>query len=83
MTLTRLLPLALALASAGTLIACASALAIPMSTPMGAGPGHTMASADRMAAMDAQMKTMREMHTKMMNAKTAEERQALMAEHMK
>ncbi|MCR5882289.1 hypothetical protein LRS03_05205 [Rhizobacter sp. J219] len=29
------------------------------------------------------MKAMREMHDKMMNAKTPEERQALMAEHMK
>jgi hypothetical protein len=33
--------------------------------------------------MDAQMKTMREMHDKMMNAKTPEERKALMANHMK
>jgi hypothetical protein len=40
-------------------------------------------NADHMAAMDAQMKTMREMHDKMVNAKTPEERNALMAEHMK
>lgn len=33
--------------------------------------------------MDAQMKSMREMHDRMMAAKTPEERQALMAEHMK
>lgn len=33
--------------------------------------------------MDAQTKTMREMHDKMMNAKTPEERKALMADHMK
>lgn len=33
--------------------------------------------------MDVQMKSMREMHDKMMAAKTPEERQALMAEHMK
>jgi hypothetical protein len=80
MTLTRrLLPLALALASAGTLMACAT----PPPMTMGAGPGHAMASPDRMGAMDAQMKTMHEMHVKMMNAKTAPERQALMAEHMK
>jgi len=32
---------------------------------------------------DTQMKTMQEMHQKMMAAKTPEERQALMAEHMK
>jgi hypothetical protein len=36
-----------------------------------------------MAAMDSQMKTMREMHEKMMAAKTPEERKALMADHMK
>jgi len=36
-----------------------------------------------MAQMDTQMKAMREMHDKMMAAKTPEERNALMAEHMK
>ena len=36
-----------------------------------------------MAHMDTQMKAMREMHDKMMAAKTPEERNALMAEHMK
>ena len=41
------------------------------------------AAAERMAAMDSKMKAMREMHEKMMNAKTPEERSALMAEHMK
>ena len=40
-------------------------------------------NADRMAAMDKQMKNMQAMHEKMMSAKTPEERQALMAEHMK
>ncbi|UUZ73041.1 hypothetical protein LP415_06405 [Polaromonas sp. P1(28)-8] len=48
-----------------------------------AGPAAGPASADRMAAMDRQMKAMREMHEKMVNAKTPEERNALMAEHMK
>jgi hypothetical protein len=67
------------LAGAGTLMACAT----PPPMPMGAGPGHAMASPDRMAAMDAQMKTMHEMHLRMKNAKTPEERQALMAAHMK
>ncbi|MFN4264453.1 MAG: hypothetical protein ACK4F8_01755 [Aquabacterium sp.] len=33
--------------------------------------------------MDAKMKSMQEMHDKMMAAKTLEERQALMSEHMK
>ena len=42
--------------------------------------GGTPAS---MAAMQDQMKAMQEMHDKMMNAKTPEERQALMAAHMK
>ena len=36
-----------------------------------------------MAGMDSQMKRMRDMHDKMMNAKTPKERSALMAEHMK
>lgn len=40
-------------------------------------------SSVQMAKMDAQMKAMRDMHEKMMNAKTPEERNALMAEHMK
>ena len=39
--------------------------------------------ADKMAAMDQQMKAMRAMHDKMTAAKTPEQRQALMAEHMK
>ncbi|EKD96969.1 MAG: hypothetical protein ACD_23C01161G0001 [uncultured bacterium] len=43
----------------------------------------TPASAGMMTAMDAKMKAMGEMHQKMMNAKTPEERKALMAEHMK
>lgn len=38
---------------------------------------------ESMAAMDSKMKIMREMHEKMMAAKTPEERQALMSEHMK
>ncbi len=69
----RFIPLAVALASASTLIACTTAPAMPM----GAAPANSMAT------MDAQMKTMHDMHTKMMNAKTPEERQALMADHMK
>ena len=75
----RFIPLAVALASASTLIACTTTPAMPM----GAAPANSMASPERMAAMDAQMKTMHDMHTKMMNAKTPDERQALMADHMK
>jgi len=44
-------------------------------------PDATAAAA--MPAMQDRMKAMREMHDKMMNAKTPAERQALMAEHMK
>ena len=79
MTLSRFIALAVALAGASTLIACTTAPAMPM----GAAPANSMASPERMAAMDAQMKTMHDMHIKMMNAKTPEERQALMADHMK
>jgi len=39
--------------------------------------------ADQMSAMDTQMKSMREMHEKMANAKSPEERNALMADNMK
>ena len=47
------------------------------------GTAARRGDADRMAAMDRQMKIMREMHEKMARAKTPEERNALMAEHMK
>jgi hypothetical protein len=48
------------------------------------GPAATPAnSADQMSAMDARMKAMQEMHERMMAAQTSEERNALMAEHMK
>ena len=40
-------------------------------------------SSSDMASMDTQMKAMQEMHEKMMAAKTPEERNVLMAEHMK
>lgn len=42
-----------------------------------------MADTPSMASMEAQMKPMREMHDKMLAAKTPEERNSLMAEHMK
>ena len=41
------------------------------------------ADQESMMKMDAQMKAMEEMHSKMMNAKSPEERKAMMAEHMK
>ena len=79
MSLTRITSLAAALFAASTLIACGTAPAMPMGGAMNQG----MASPEHKAAMQAQMTTMREMHAKMMNAKTPPERQALMAEHMK
>ena len=75
----RFVSLAVALASASTLMACTTAPAMPM----GAAPANNMASPERMAAMEVQMKTMHDMHIRMKNAKTPEERQALMADHMK
>jgi len=44
---------------------------------------HHPEGASAPAQMDMQMKSMQEMHEKMMSAKTPEERQALMTEHMK
>ena len=79
MTHFRFIPLAIALATGSTLIACNTAPAMPM----GATSANNMATPDQMAKMDAQMKTMQGMHEKMMSAKTPEERSKLMAEHMK
>jgi hypothetical protein len=42
-----------------------------------------MGGAGSTVPMDSRMKAMQEMHQKMMNAGTAAERQALMADHMK
>ena len=78
MTPLRFIALSVTLASVSILIACTTAPAMPMRGAMGQG----VTSPEHHAAMQAQMKTMREMHAKMMNAKTPEERQALMAEHM-
>ncbi len=79
MTGFRFIPLALALAAAGTLVACNTAPA----QPMGAASASSMTTPDHMARMDAQMKTMQGMHDKMLAAKTPEERSKLMVEHMK
>ncbi len=79
MTYFRTIALALAISSAGLLAACSTARTMPMGSASAAGMG----SAEHMAKMDMQMKTMHEMHIKMMNAKTPGERQALMADHMK
>ncbi len=79
MTHFRFIPLAIALATASTLIACNTAPAMPM----GNAQANSMATPDQMARMDAQMKAMQGMHEKMMNAKTPQEHSNLMAEHMK
>ena len=52
----------------------ATAVQKPSSGPVGA---------DKMVAVDQHMKIMQTMHEKLLAAKTPEERQALMAEHMK
>jgi hypothetical protein len=53
----------------------------PASSASAAAPGK--AQSPTAAQVGKQMKSMQEMHDKMMAAKTAEERQALMADHMK
>ncbi len=80
MTQFRFIPLAVTLAAAVALTACNTA---PTMMPMGTASASTMPAPDQMAKMDAQMKTMQAMHEKMLNAKTPEERNKLMAEHMK
>jgi len=62
----------------------------PPGTPEAPPPARAAAStpapgtsSNDMARMDAQMKVMREMHSKMMAAKTPKERNAAMAEHQK
>ncbi len=69
--MSRLRMITIAAVLASMLGACAQ---MPSSTaPAGTEP---------MAAMNSHMKSMREMHDKMSHARTPEERQALMAEHM-
>ena len=51
-------------------------------SPAAAAPAPTAAS-DRMKAMEKQMADMKAMHEKFVAAKTPQERQSLMAEHMK
>ena len=74
MTRFRFLPLSAAMLVVTSLVACNTAPGMPMA--------DQNAKMD-MSKMDAQMKKMREMHQKMVAAKTPEERSQLMAEHMK
>ena len=80
----RFLPLSAAMLVVTTLVACNTAPGMPM----GSAAAQGMAMPDQtakmdMSKMDAQMKKMREMHEKMVAAKTPEERSKLMAEHVK
>ena len=79
MTAFRFIPLALVISVASTLIACNTAPPMPMA--MAAKPVATQP--DHLAHFDAQTKAMQAMHEKMMSAKTPDERNALMSEHMK
>lgn len=88
MKLATSLALALAVASTGAPTWSATATAPDAHHPAGttaAPAAKTMPGKSRpaMAGMDAQMKSMQEMHNKMMAAKTPEARNALMGEHMK
>lgn len=75
-----LLTFALATAAIGS---CAQTAATGQPSTRQTAPATRPGNADQMAAMDSQMKVMRAMHEKMATAKTPEERNALMAEHMK
>lgn len=80
--MTTIRTFALAGVLVSTLAACAQP---PLITGKDNRPGpqaHGM-SHDHMAMMDAHMKKMRELHEKVSGARTSEERNALMAEHMK
>jgi hypothetical protein len=68
---------------AAALVATLSACAQTPTTPMPGMASPPAAMNDRMAMMDKHMQAMREMHDKMARARTPEERNALMAEHMK
>jgi hypothetical protein len=63
--------------------ASAPVTAQPAVHPSGVKPARPAMSPEQMGAMDKHMKAMQETHQKMMSAKTPEERQAAMAEHMK
>lgn len=81
MTLARALSFALVVAASAVSV---TAQPPPHHPASAVAPTSTaMAGKADMARMDVQMKAMKDMHEKMMAAKTPEERKALMAEHMK
>ena len=73
----------IALSVATLAAACASPATTAAASPAAGMVPMAMDGAGSTPAMDARMKTMQEMHQKMMNAGTPAERQALMADHMK
>ena len=83
MTTFRFIPLALSISVASTLIACNTAPPMPMPMTMGMAASPGKPSPDHLAHMDTQTNAMQTMHEKMMSAKTPEERNSMMAEHMK
>ena len=83
MTTLRFIPLALVISAAGTLIACNTAPTMQLPVPMAMAAKPASTPPDHLAQMDMQTKSMQAMHEKMMAAKTPEERNSLMAEHMK
>ena len=89
MKLVQSLSLALALSAVGVSAFAAQDEEHKSHHPAGAASGPASSKAmpgkagSDMAAMDTQMAAMREMHDKMMATKTPEERNALMAEHLK
>lgn len=88
MTLFRTIFITFTVAPIVVLSACAEMPAGPSTQPAGADtvarPGTAGTPAgERMAMMEPSMTFMREMHDKMMQARTPEERNALRAEHMK
>lgn len=63
--------------------ACSNPGPIHAASPAAGTPPMTMGASRSMAAPDARMKAMQEMHEKMANASTPADRQALMSDHMK
>ncbi len=78
-THVRFIPLAAVLAAASHLMACTT----PPAMPMGATSADSLGMPGHLEKIDAQMKAIHEIHAKMMNASTPEERSRLMAEHRK
>jgi hypothetical protein len=80
--------ISLVCATLGASLGATSAMSAPSTTSDDHAGHHPEAAtvapaALSMNAADPRMKAMRDMHQKMMNAKTPDERNALMADHMK